>query len=131
MPRCHRATAHKVLTALSDDKVDTLFKRELRLGAIKGTEWPAILRQFVTQPENSRTHPGQDLVTVGRNLPKVPKRILHASKDKLVTEFLAENPTCDFKKYGLLHCSAVQCSEVQCSGEQCLHCIFLSAGGSC
>ena len=96
--RCDRQYARKVLLAINSGTEKILYRRELRKGAIKGTEWPFLLRQFVLEPENSRTHPGQELVSVGRNLPKVPKRILHHSRDRTVQDFLKKYPDCDFQK---------------------------------
>ena len=96
--RCDRHYARKVLLAISGGTEKILYRRELRKGAIKGTEWPFLLRQFVLESENSRTHPGQELVSVGRNLPKVPKRILNNSRDRIVKDFLKKYPDCDFQK---------------------------------
>ena len=100
--QCCWRYAKKVLKAVTTGSEESLYTRIPWTGAIKGTEWPLLLRKFLYEPENSRTNPGQDLVSVGRNLPKVPKRILIRSKEKIIAEFLVKYPECTFKKSVLI-----------------------------
>ena len=86
--RCDKKFAMKLLHEVDSGTEVSLYKRSLREGAIKGTEYPKLLRQFVLEPENSRAHPGKEQVSVGRNLPKVPKRVLCRSREQIVDEFL-------------------------------------------
>ena len=90
--------ARKLLDAVHSGTVDSLRTRKLQHGAIKGTDWPQILRRWVLLPEQSRETPGLETVSVGRNLPRVPKRILSRDKSRTVAEFLTSHPHCPFKR---------------------------------
>ena len=94
--------ATKVLKLVKEGKEQSLFVRDLKKGAIKGTEWPSILRDFVLQPEYSTPSPGHETVSVGRNLPRVPKRVFCHSKDTIIKEFLEKHPDCPFHRSVLL-----------------------------
>lgn len=100
--RCDHKFAMKLLRAVDAGCESSLYTRHLRAGAIKGTEYPRLLRQFVLEPENSRAHPGKEQVSVGRNLPKVPKRVLCRSREKIVEEFLQKYPECGFHRSVLM-----------------------------
>ena len=100
--RCDRKFAMKLLHEVDSGTEVSLYKRSLREGAIKGTEYPKLLRKFVLEPENSRAHPGKEHVSVGRNLPKVPKRVLCNSREQIVDEFLQKYPDCGFHRSVLM-----------------------------
>lgn len=99
---CTRQFAGKLLRAVEDGDVATLGRRSPRLGEIKCTEYPALLREFCFREENSRPVPGLETVSVGRNLPRQPKRLYNRSREEIIAAFRAENPGCPFKRSVLM-----------------------------
>ena len=73
-------------------------KRSRRMGEIKNTDYPKLLREFVFQEENSRAVPGLETVRVGRNVPRQPKRLYSRSREATIGEFKALYPDCPFKR---------------------------------
>ena len=93
--KCSRRFAKNVLSAIKEDKVDQLFKRETRKDAIKVTDWPELLKEFVYRPDNSRAVPGTDTVSIRYGV-RMPKYILLRSRDDVLKNFQSEYPNCPF-----------------------------------
>ena len=69
--------------------METLGKRNWRNSEIKCTEYPDLLREFCFRDENSRAVPGLETISVGRNLPRKPKRLFNRSREEF--EILRQN----------------------------------------
>ena len=87
-----------MLKAVKEGREATLLKKSYRRGEIKATDYPALLREFLYREENTRAVPGLETVSVGRNLPRVAKRLLNRGKVKLIKEFKEAHPECPFQK---------------------------------
>ena len=72
------------------------------MGEIKNTDYPKLLREFVFLEENSRAVPGLDTVSVGRNVPRQPKRLYSRSREAIIKDFLSLYPDCSFKRSVLM-----------------------------
>ena len=83
---CHWDYAKKVLQAVGTDEEDTLFRRETKRDAVVASEWPSILQQYISRPDNSRYVPGNDSISLsyGRRVPRI---LLLRSKVKLLQGF--------------------------------------------
>ena len=81
---------------MGTDEEDTLFRRETKRDAVVASEWPSILQQYISRPDNSRYVPGNDSISLsyGRRVPRI---LLLRSKVKLLQEFLSEYVDCPFK----------------------------------
>ena len=93
--KCDREFAKKVILAIKDNKVDKLFTRETRKDAIKATDWPETLKEFVYKPENSRAVPGMDTVSIRYGV-RMPKYIALRAREEILRDFCAEYPDCPF-----------------------------------
>ena len=76
----------------------SLGKKRFRNGEIRATDFPQLLRVFVFLDENSRSVPGLDTVSVGRNLPRQPKRTYNRPRYQIIEEFKKLHPECGFQK---------------------------------
>ena len=98
---CSASYAKKVLTMIGNGTPEKLFKREVYNNAIKATDWPEKLREFVILPDNSRPVPGKDTISIRRGC-RVPKYVLKRNKLELIQKFLEDNPSCPFSSRTLL-----------------------------
>ena len=73
-----------------------MLKRRTRVDAIKCTEWPALIKEFVFLPENTRSVPGQQQVSVRYGV-RLPKYILLRSQESIASDFKLKHPECPFK----------------------------------
>ena len=109
-----------MLKAVKEGTVDELSSKRFRKGEIKATDYPRLLREFVYREENLRAVPGLQTVSVGRNVPRVPRRILNRSKLLVIKEFKTVYPHCPFKKYASIFglCMILPCLGLS-SSERC------------
>jgi hypothetical protein len=65
-------SAKRIIHAVLEDDVKNLFKFKARTAGIKGTEWLEKFHSFAFQPENARSMPGFESISVayGKRLPK-------------------------------------------------------------
>ena len=93
--------ASKVLTAVSNNNTEDLFKKKTRSNSISDTDIPDRLTEFLTNAEHSRALPGNESVSVayGRRMPKF---LLKKSKIELAEAFKKENPDVTFSTRLLL-----------------------------
>ena len=86
---------------MGTDEEDTLFRRETKRDAVVASEWPSILQQYISRPDNSPNVPGNDSISLsyGRRVPRI---LLLRSKVKLLQGFLSEYVDCPFKVRVLL-----------------------------
>ena len=85
--------AKKVLRAIKEGDPGKLFKRSLYHNAVKASDWPEVLRDFVLQPENSRAVPGRETISIRRGC-RVPKYTLKKNKLEIIQKFVETNPAC-------------------------------------
>ena len=90
---CSPAYSKNFLTVIQDGTTEKLFNREVDNNAVKATDWPEKLREFVIIPEHSRPVPGKDTISSRRGC-RVPKYILKRNKLELIKSFLEQNPNC-------------------------------------
>ena len=93
---CSVEFAEKVLRYIQEGREEELLKRHTRVDAIKCTEWPAMIKTFVLLPENSRSVPGQQQVSVRYGV-RLPKYILLNSRESIASDFKLKYPECPFK----------------------------------
>ena len=93
---CSVEFAEKVLRFIEEGREEELYKRRTRVDAIKCTEWPALIKTFVFLPENSRSVPGQQQVSVRYGV-RLPKYILLRSRESIASDFKLKHPDCPFK----------------------------------
>ena len=93
---CSVEFAEKVLLHIKEGREEELLKRRTRVDAIKCTEWPALIKTFVFLPENTRSVPGQQKVSVRYGV-CLPKYILLRSRESIASGFKEKNPECEFK----------------------------------
>ena len=83
---------------MENNEVETLGKRNWRNSEIKCTEYPNLLRDFCFRDENSRAVHGLETISVGRNLPRKPKRLFNRSREEILRDFKAEYSDGPFKR---------------------------------
>ena len=93
---CSVEFAEKVLLHIKEGREEELLKRRTHVDAIKCTEWPALIKTFVFLPENTRSVPGQQQVSVRYGV-RLPKYILLRSRESIASDFKEKNPECEFK----------------------------------
>ena len=93
---CSVEFAEKVLLHIKEGREEELLKRRTRVDAIKCTEWPALIKTFVFLPENTRSVPGQQQVSVRYGV-RLTKYILLRSRESIASDFKEKNPECEFK----------------------------------
>jgi hypothetical protein len=93
-------TAKRIIHAVLEDDVENCFKFKARTAGIKGTEWLEKFQLFAFQPENARSVPGFESVSVayGKSLPKF---FAQDSKKIIVKKFQVESG-CPFGKRVLM-----------------------------
>lgn len=93
---CSSKFAKRVLDAIANNSVNELLVlRRKRVDAIHVTEWPRMIADFVFRPENTRSVPGKETVSVRYGVRK-PKYLLLKSRDEIAKAFKAEYPSCDY-----------------------------------
>ena len=93
---CSPEFAAKVLRFIDDGKEEDLYQHHDRVDAIKSTEWPNLIKEYVFLPENTRSVPGQQQVSVRYGV-HLPKFILLRSRKCIASDFKAKYPECPFK----------------------------------
>ena len=93
---CHPEFASKVLNLIDEGCEDGLYKRRPRVDGIKCTEWPALITKFVFLPENTRSVPGQQQVSVRYGV-RLPKFLLLRSRESIASDFKEKYPDCPYK----------------------------------
>ena len=92
---CDWHFARDVLKAVKTGSEADLLKRNVKRDSIKATQWPHKIAEFVFRPENSRSVPGQDTVSVRYGVRR-PKHILLKSRRDIAANFKTANPDCPF-----------------------------------
>ena len=98
---CSSEFAEKVLRYIKEGREEELLNRRTRVDAIKCTEWPAMIKTFVFLPENARSVPGQQQVSVRYGV-RLPKYILLKSRESIASDFKLKYPDCPFKASTLI-----------------------------
>ena len=88
-----RKFATKVLSGMKAGDESKLFERNVRYDSLLAADWPQKLQQFILQPENSRSVPGKDAISVRYHHPKC--FLLH-SKLNIAIKFKEAFPECNF-----------------------------------
>ena len=96
-----RKYAHRVMKAVEHGDIESLFERKAPRFAIHTTEWPRRLSEFAHKPENARSFPGGESVSIRRGV-RVPKFLALHSKKEIVKSFILEE-NCPFG-VGVLLC---------------------------
>jgi hypothetical protein len=94
-----RVYAQKLLKAVATGREKTLYVRNDKLG-IKKTDWPSQLQEFSKQPQNSRSCPGFEDISVAYGK-RLPKFLALKSKVEIVDTF-KKSTACPFATSTLL-----------------------------
>ena len=93
---CSVEFARKVLVAIAAGEVENFLElRRPRIDAIKCSDWPSLIKKFVLLPENSRSVPGKQQVSVRYGV-HLPKYLLLRSRDLIAFDFKQQYPNCEF-----------------------------------
>jgi hypothetical protein len=93
-------SAKRIIHAVLEDDVKNLFKFKARTAGIKGTEWLEKFHSFAFQPENARSMPGFESISVAYGK-RLPKFLAQDSKKNIVKRFQVESG-CPFGKRVLI-----------------------------
>ena len=87
--------ANSILTAIKNNTTETLFERGRRKDCIKMTPFPELLSAWAKRPDNSRSVPGNETVSIGYGQ-QATKFILLKPRRVVLEEFLEAHPDCHF-----------------------------------
>ena len=87
--------ATKILAAIDQDKVDSLYTYKMKRDSLKFSPWPGLLKTFARKEVNARPCPGLHSISVAYGKREV-KYLLRKPMKVVIEDFKKEYPECPF-----------------------------------